>query len=529
MLNNNDEDQEQLFRILESNVSSDSLEDDFSSSSNSCYQSGDESSGSPTVKLGCRNSCCNVIKTVNVLTKSEENESLLIKLISQIENPKLQKEYLDKLKKNLTKDENVKKLKATISFEETLERFNKKKSKDLTVNEHQHEITVVKQEIIELKNEFKSIKSDDNNLKQELLLLRIDKHQSDNEQDELKDGDESSQQAFLSDKGIADALTDSQLNLGENYVAEKQTADINTTNKWIKDICTTNKWNIMTSSAERKNKGKAPAQGYPQDKRLPAGQPFVMHEGISSGVKPSRSISLQEFVPAEVYASHYANLFSENEAFKSHYVNLVSENEALKSHLVNHPIVTNERYTSQLFGKEEIHSMDKKTMMGTDYARLSLKTQSLLRSAVANLPTEIQFSILESKAMFRYTHQGQWYEGDSYLSFRDPYALVECWRSYFDNQILEVTLDLWKDYHFVGSTDMISVFGRRPYDIAIRNLRRIGHTDPREYLTSENPKYEPLLYCRLYNQYATYHEHGCNNDSPWDPYDSYPSDAPYTN
>ena len=35
------------------------------------------------------------------------------------------------------------------------------------------------------------------------------------------------------------------------------------------------------------------------------------------------------------------------------------------------------------------------------YARLSLKTQSLLRSAIANLPTEIQFRILESMAMFR--------------------------------------------------------------------------------------------------------------------------------
>ena len=44
--------------------------------------------------------------------------------------------------------------------------------------------------------------------------------------------------------------------------------------------------------------------------------------------------------------------------------------------------------------------MDKMTIMGTDYARLSLKTQSLLRSVVANLPTD-QFRILESKAMFR--------------------------------------------------------------------------------------------------------------------------------
>ena len=40
--------------------------------------------------------------------------------------------------------------------------------------------------------------------------------------------------------------------------------------------------------------------------------------------------------------------------------------------------------TSQLSGKEDIHSMDKMTVMSTDYARLSLKTQNQLRSAVAN-------------------------------------------------------------------------------------------------------------------------------------------------
>ena len=89
MLNIDDNVQEELFRILESNNSSDSLEDDFSSSSDSCYQSADDSSDSPNIELGCRDSCCNVIKSIKNLTKSEE----------------------------------------------TLERFNKKKSKDLTVND----------------------------------------------------------------------------------------------------------------------------------------------------------------------------------------------------------------------------------------------------------------------------------------------------------------------------------------------------------------------------------------------------------
>ena len=76
---------------------------------------------------------------------------------------------------------------------------------------------------------------------------------------------------------------------------------ISTTSKWnYTNTHTTSKWIIMTSSAEKRNKGKAPAQDHSQDKRIPAGQPFVMHEGISVGVKPNGSTSLQEFVLAEV-------------------------------------------------------------------------------------------------------------------------------------------------------------------------------------------------------------------------------------
>ena len=79
MLNIDDKEQEELFRILESNNSFDSLEEDFSSSFDSCYQSAIDSSNSPNIKIGFRDSCCNVINSVNVLTKCEENESLLIK------------------------------------------------------------------------------------------------------------------------------------------------------------------------------------------------------------------------------------------------------------------------------------------------------------------------------------------------------------------------------------------------------------------------------------------------------------------
>ena len=46
----------------------------------------------------------------------------------------------------------------------------------------------MKQEMIDLKNEFKNIKNDNYNIKQELIMLKIDKsldyQQIDNEQDE---------------------------------------------------------------------------------------------------------------------------------------------------------------------------------------------------------------------------------------------------------------------------------------------------------------------------------------------------------
>ena len=77
--------------------------------------------------------------------------------------------------------------------------------------------------MIDLKNEFKNIKNDNNNIKQELIMLKIDKsldhQQIDNEQDEHKDdGDGSSQQALLSEKGIVD---NSQLSLVHKLIPSK--------------------------------------------------------------------------------------------------------------------------------------------------------------------------------------------------------------------------------------------------------------------------------------------------------------------
>ena len=55
---------------------------------------------------------------------------------------------------------------------------------------------------------------------------------------------------------------------------------------------------------EKKNKGKVPIQDYSQNKGFPAGQPFKMHKGASSGVKPSGSTSLQGDVPTTVTYSN---------------------------------------------------------------------------------------------------------------------------------------------------------------------------------------------------------------------------------
>ena len=97
MLNINNKDREELFKILESNKSSDSLEDDSSFSSISCYQYAGDSSNSPNIKFGCRDSCCNVINSVNTLAKVEENEKLIIQLINQSQNPELQKDKKTKI------------------------------------------------------------------------------------------------------------------------------------------------------------------------------------------------------------------------------------------------------------------------------------------------------------------------------------------------------------------------------------------------------------------------------------------------
>ena len=143
---------------------------------------------------------------------------------------------------------------------------------------------------------------------------------------------------------------------------------------------------------------------------LPASIKFILDNLQSAFIENHRDVFQQTFRALEI---HLVNLTAQNEVYKHYYANhipektftleddFILENEAFRSHPVNHSNITNDLYLSQLFRKEDIHSKDKMTIIGTDYARLSLKTQSVLRSAIANLPTDIQLRILERKVMFR--------------------------------------------------------------------------------------------------------------------------------
>ena len=122
-LNIFDNEKQNIFRILQNNAFSDfSSDKDFSASDDSDYHSVSEFS--EDVKIGCFDSCCN--KKAFVLTKIEEHEDMLLTLISKLENPELKEEYLKKLKRLMSRNENGKNsLRSRISLKDTLERFSK--------------------------------------------------------------------------------------------------------------------------------------------------------------------------------------------------------------------------------------------------------------------------------------------------------------------------------------------------------------------------------------------------------------------
>jgi hypothetical protein len=121
-LNIDESEKENIFRIFQNNDFSDySSEDDFLTFDDSNYHSASEFSKN-NIKIGCIDSCYNNTKTCLVLSKSEEQEDLLITLISKIENLELKEKYLKKLKKTMINNDN-KPTKTKISLEETLEIF----------------------------------------------------------------------------------------------------------------------------------------------------------------------------------------------------------------------------------------------------------------------------------------------------------------------------------------------------------------------------------------------------------------------
>jgi hypothetical protein len=134
-----------------------------SSESNYCFCSSNKSKSGPDISFGCNDTCC---KTIGVMTKEEEQEELLLDLISKIENSELKRQYLEKLRKLLTKREVNKSKSLEISLSNTLKRFDKPKEQ-ITIKDLQLEVN-------QIKSEIKILKEENQELKQDVNLLKIE-------------------------------------------------------------------------------------------------------------------------------------------------------------------------------------------------------------------------------------------------------------------------------------------------------------------------------------------------------------------
>jgi hypothetical protein len=180
-LNIFEDEKRNIFQILQNNAFSDfSSDEDFITTDDSDYHSASEFS--EDVKIGCFDSCCN--KKVFVLTKTDNHEKMLLDLISRLEDPELKEEYLKKLRKLISKNEKTPST-SRISLEETLERFSKPKTKEITISDLQYEISNIKNDIVELKKEVDVLKTNNKTLEQEILLSKLNEcfpeNKSDNE------------------------------------------------------------------------------------------------------------------------------------------------------------------------------------------------------------------------------------------------------------------------------------------------------------------------------------------------------------
>jgi hypothetical protein len=159
------EEKEKLIRMLEiQDTEPSENESVISSSENSyCSSSSDKSKSGPDISFSCNDTCC---KTIGVMTKEEEQEELLLDLISKIENSELKRQYLEKLRKLLTKREVNKSKSLEISLSNTLKRFDKPKEQ-ITIKDLQLEVN-------QIKSEIKILKEENQELKQDVNLLKIE-------------------------------------------------------------------------------------------------------------------------------------------------------------------------------------------------------------------------------------------------------------------------------------------------------------------------------------------------------------------
>ncbi|KAI5323148.1 hypothetical protein L3X38_032220 [Prunus dulcis] len=165
-----EEDKGKLIQVLELRDSeTSSVETIVPSSESDSSQSSYSQSSSPRVQIGCTDKCCNILKSIFVLTKQEEQEELLIDLIGKVENPELKSDYLRKLRKVLSQDSSSHSKAQPISINTTLEKFNSKK--EITLQDLQLEVKKVKKELAELKQISQQLQTENYTIKQDITTL----------------------------------------------------------------------------------------------------------------------------------------------------------------------------------------------------------------------------------------------------------------------------------------------------------------------------------------------------------------------
>ncbi|BBH05339.1 Leucine-rich repeat protein kinase family protein [Prunus dulcis] len=148
------------------------LESSIDSDSERSYSS-DSQPSSPHIQLGCKDNCCNPMKSISVLTKQEEQEELLIDLICKVENPELKAEYLKKFRKLLSQEgPSQSPPPQKISLNTTLERFSRKR--DITLHDLHSEVKLIKKEIVDLKQLSQKLQSENHEIRQDLMALKPD-------------------------------------------------------------------------------------------------------------------------------------------------------------------------------------------------------------------------------------------------------------------------------------------------------------------------------------------------------------------